>query len=105
MKHLLCIAALLGSASLTACAQAPQAGQATTPSAKAAPAAKEGTADARARDGLQKLNPNIKVDYLGASPLPGFRALRRRRSSPCLPRASGRPRASPMHSRAPRTTG
>jgi len=73
MKHLLCIAALLGSASLTACAQAPQAGQATTPSAKAAPAAKEGTADARARAGLQKLNPNIKVDYIGAAPMPGFR--------------------------------
>ena len=75
MKHLLCIAALLGSASLTACAQAPQPGAATTPAATqaAAPAAKEGSADARARAGLQKLNPNIKVDYIGASPLPGFR--------------------------------
>ena len=75
MKHLLCIAALLGSASLTACAQAPQPGQANAPSATkaVAPAAKEGTADARARAGLQKLNPNIKVDYIGAAPMPGFR--------------------------------
>ena len=74
MKHLLCIAALLGSATLTACAQAPQPGAAATPSvAQAAPAAKEGTADARARAGLQALNPNIKVDYIGAAALPGFR--------------------------------
>ena len=75
MKHLFCIAALLGSASLTACAQAPQPGAANTPSASqtAAPAAKPGSADARARAGLQKLNPNIKVDYIGAAALPGFR--------------------------------
>ena len=78
MKHLFCIAALLGSASLTACAQAPQGGQAATPStapaaAASAPAPKPGTPDANARAGLQKLNPNIKVDYIGAAPLPGFR--------------------------------
>jgi thiol:disulfide interchange protein DsbC len=75
MKHLFCIAALLGSASLTACAQAPQPGQAATPAAPAtaAPVAKAGTAEARARAGLQSLNPNITVDYIGAAPLPGFR--------------------------------
>jgi thiol:disulfide interchange protein DsbC len=73
MKHLFCIAALLGSASLTACAQAPQPGPAAaSPTATAAPA-KPGTADARVRAGLEKLNPNIKVDYIGAAPLPGFR--------------------------------
>ena len=79
MKHLFCIAVLLGSASLSACAQAPQPDKAaaTAPAAKAvAPAAvtiKPGSAEDRARQGLQKLNPDIQVDYIGAAPLPGFR--------------------------------
>ena len=80
MKHLFCIAVLLGSASLSACAQAPQPGKAAataTPAAKAAaPAAvtvKPGSAEDRARQGLQKLNPEIQVDYIGAAPVPGFR--------------------------------
>ena len=80
MKHLFCIAVLLGSASLSACAQAPQPGKAAataSPAAKAAaPAAvtvKPGSAEDRARQGLQKLNPEIQVDYIGAAPVPGFR--------------------------------
>ena len=80
MKHLFCIAVLLGSASLSACAQAPQPDKAATtatPAAKpAAPAAvtvKPGSPEDRARQGLQKLNPDIQVDYIGAAPLPGFR--------------------------------
>ena len=80
MKPLFCIAVLLGSASLSACAQAPQPDQGTataTPAAKAAVpaaiAAKPGSAEARVRQGLQKLNPAIEVDYIGAAPLPGFR--------------------------------
>ena len=80
MKHLFCIALLLGSASLSACAQAPQPGTANAaavPAAKSvAPAAvtvKPGSPEDRARQGLQKLNPDIQVDYIGAAPLPGFR--------------------------------
>ena len=72
MKYVFCLAALLTSVSLSACAQAPQPGQAATPSADAA-APKAGTADGRAREALQTLNPQIKIDYVGAAPLPGFR--------------------------------
>jgi thiol:disulfide interchange protein DsbC len=78
MKHLLVIAALLGTSSLSACAQAPQPGTAaakpaTTPAAAKADIAKADSADGRARQALQALNPQIQIDYVGASALPGFR--------------------------------
>ncbi|MGH8061293.1 MAG: DsbC family protein [Pseudoxanthomonas sp.] len=77
MKHLLVIAALLGTSSLSACAQAPQPGAAakpaTTPAATTAAVAKADSADGRARQALQALNPQIQIDYVGASALPGFR--------------------------------
>ena len=77
MKLLYCIAALLASASLTACAQAPQPDQVAKPAtanAKAAPAAPTGaTPEARARAALQSLNPQVQIDYVGQAPLPGFR--------------------------------
>lgn len=78
MKHLLVIVALLGSSSLSACAQAPQPGVATAQPAAGKPAAtpaaaKADSADGRARQALQTLNPQIQIDYIGASALPGFR--------------------------------
>ncbi len=81
MKHLLfCLAVLLGPASLSACAQAPQPGQAAAPASKApapasaAPVAAKGeTPDERARQALMTLNPNIQIDYIGPAALPGFR--------------------------------
>ena len=76
MKHLLfCIAVLVGPASLSACAQAPQPGQAAAPASTAAPvaAAKGSTPDERARQALMTLNPKIQIDYIGAAALPGFR--------------------------------
>ena len=75
MKHLLfCIAVLLGPASLSACAQAPQPGQAAATATPTAPvAAKGNTADERARQALMTLNPKIQIDYIGAAALPGFR--------------------------------
>lgn len=73
--------ALLGALSLTACAQAPQAPGATSSPAKstgakassATTATSGGTADSRARDAIQRLNPQLKVEYVGAAPVPGFR--------------------------------
>ncbi len=74
MKHLFVIAALLGSSSLSACAQAPQPGATVAKPAAATPAvAKADSADGRTRQALQALNPNIQIDYVGASALPGFR--------------------------------
>ena len=78
MKHLLVIAALLGTSSLSACAQAPQPGTAAakpaaTPAVAKAGVAKANSADGRARQALQTLNPQIQIDYVGASALPGFR--------------------------------
>lgn len=76
MKHLMfCIAASLGMASLTACAQAPQAGKPAepAPAAASAPAAKAGTPDARAREALLSLNPQMQIDYIGPAPMQGFR--------------------------------
>lgn len=70
MKYPFCLAALLATASLTACAQAPQADAAAAGTKAAAPA---GTAEGRARQALQTLNPQIKIDYVGEAPLPGFR--------------------------------
>ena len=76
MKHLFCVAVLLGTVSLSACAQAPQSGPAKEPAAGPAPgatAAKAGTADERARQALKTLNPQVEIDYIGAAALPGFR--------------------------------
>ncbi|KAF1716134.1 disulfide bond formation protein DsbC [Pseudoxanthomonas yeongjuensis] len=78
MKHLLVIAALLGTSSLSACAQAPQPGAATakpatTPALAKNDVAKADSADGRTRQALQALNPQIQIDYVGASALPGFR--------------------------------
>ena len=72
MKLLYCIAALLASASLTACAQAPQPDPVAKPATvTAAPAG--ATPEARARAALQSLNPQVQIDYVGQAPLPGFR--------------------------------
>jgi len=73
MKHLLVIAALLGTSSLSACAQAPQPGAAAAKPATTPAVAKADSADGRARQALQALNPQIQIDYVGASALPGFR--------------------------------
>ena len=76
MKHLMfCIVASLGMASLTACAQAPQAGKPAepAPAAASAPVAKAGTPDARARAALLSLNPQMQIDYIGPAPMQGFR--------------------------------
>ena len=82
MKPLFCLAALLASVSLSACAQAPQpaAGAAAEKTAAAAnrqapaaPLPDGATPEARVRQALQTLNPQIQIDYVGAAPLPGFR--------------------------------
>ena len=81
MKFQYCIAALLASASLTACAQAPQPGAvaksattaATVKAPASAPAPTGATPEARARAALQTLNPQVEIDYVGEAPLPGFR--------------------------------
>jgi thiol:disulfide interchange protein DsbC len=75
MKPLLFCVALLGPVSLSACAQAPQPGQAATPAASPAPSAaiKGNTPDQRARQALLTLNPQMQIDYIGAAALPGFR--------------------------------
>lgn len=78
MKRL-ALAVLVGAISLTACAQSPQpaakdaatSAGAATATADKAPAA--GTPDARAIAAVRKLNAQIKVDRVGAAPIPGFR--------------------------------
>ena len=71
--------ALLGAFSLSACAQsatpaAERAAREAAPAiATAAPAAVPGSADARARDAIHKLNAKVQIDHLGAAPIPGFR--------------------------------
>ncbi|MGE6331992.1 DsbC family protein [Stenotrophomonas sp. NPDC077659] len=65
------VAALLGTLSLTACAQpAPPAAKA--PSA-AIPAAASSTAERNVRAALASLIPGAKVDYIGSAPFPAFR--------------------------------
>ncbi|TQM17452.1 thiol:disulfide interchange protein DsbC [Pseudoxanthomonas sp. 3HH-4] len=73
-------AALLGALSLTACAQAPQPpaqgdAAAATPQAavRQIKAGVGATPDERARSAIAQLNPQAKVEYVGAAPLPGFR--------------------------------
>ena len=76
MKPLFCIAALLGMVSLSACAQAPQSGQATKPATAATPgpaAAKATTPDERVLQALKTLNPQVQIDHIGPAALPGFR--------------------------------
>ena len=74
--------AILGVISLSACAQAPsppataaKPGAQSTPatSGKAEATSVTGTPEARARDALRKLNPQIKVEQIGAAPIAGFR--------------------------------
>lgn len=74
--------AVLGAISLSACAQAPSpAATAAKPGAQSTPTAPgkaeatvvAGTPEARAREALRKLNPQIKVDQIGAAPIAGFR--------------------------------
>jgi thiol:disulfide interchange protein DsbC len=71
-------AALLGALSLTACAQAPQppakqeAAAAPAPPSQIKPG-QGATPDERARSAVAQLNARVKVDYVGAAPLPGFR--------------------------------
>ncbi len=77
MKRILL--AVIGAFSLSACAQAPDAGkapgtQASTASVAATPAKKAvaGTPEARAIEAIRLLNPQVKVDRVGKAPLPGF---------------------------------
>ena len=73
--------ALLGALSLSACAQGPApTATAAKPGAQAKPAAAgnekaftAGTPEARAREALRQITPQIKVDHIGPAPLPGFR--------------------------------
>ncbi|WP_420007948.1 DsbC family protein [Xanthomonas sacchari] len=71
LRFALC--ALLGAASLSACAQSttPPAGAAA--SSKAAPAVSGAPGEQRVRSALLQLDPNFKPDYIGAAPFPGFR--------------------------------
>lgn len=77
MKRSLLVA--LCAISLSACAQAPEAGRtAKTPAANAtapgaAPAATAGTPDARAIEAIRGLNPQIQIDRVGPAPIQGFR--------------------------------
>ncbi len=68
--------ALLGIISLSACAQsAPPAASpagAKSAAASAAPAV-AGSADARVRAAIQKLNAQVRIDHIGPAPIPGFR--------------------------------
>ncbi|HSD17079.1 MAG TPA: DsbC family protein [Thermomonas sp.] len=77
MIRFLAFAALCG-LSLSACAQqaAPQgAGQKITigPQAAAEPIYAAGTPEARIREALRRLEPNITVERINPSPIPGFR--------------------------------
>lgn len=86
MKFLLPL--MLCAVSLTACAESPAPGAGVTPGAggagapaTAAPAAGQvpqveaGTADERAVAAIQSVNPRVRIDHVGAAPLPGFREL------------------------------
>lgn len=67
--------ALLGTLSLSACAQGPgPAATAAKPGAQSqAPASAAGSPEARAREALRAINPELKVDRLGPAPITGFR--------------------------------
>ncbi len=81
MKRLV-IASLLGAVSLSACAQSPSPAVAAKPGAEArvaaastspAPTTVAGTPDARAVEAIRKLNAQVRIDRVGAAPMPGFR--------------------------------
>ena len=66
--------------SLGACAQGPapaataaKPGAQSTPADAGKPTYAAGTPEARARDALRSVNPQIEVEHIGAAPLPGFR--------------------------------
>jgi len=68
--------ALLCAISLGACAQPappPQAGQGPAPAAAATPAPAAGTPEARVREALRGLVPDMQPEYVGQAPFPGFR--------------------------------
>lgn len=74
------IAALLGALSLSACAQSPSPAVAAKPGAERkaadtaqAPKPAAGTPDARAVEAIRTLNAQVKIDHVGAAPIPGFR--------------------------------
>ena len=71
--------ALLGAASLSACAQSPApAATAARPGAQAdAPATADavvvpGTPESRARDAIRRLNPQVKIERVDDAPIAGF---------------------------------
>lgn len=78
MTRFLAFAALC-SLSLSACAQqaAPEAGQKITVGPKAVAASEPtyvaGTPEARVREALRRLQPEIQVESINPSPIPGFR--------------------------------
>ena len=72
--------AVLGAFSLSACAQTdspPAAAEpAPTPQQAAvgsAPPVEPGSVDERVRDAIRKLNSRVRIDRIGAAPIPGFR--------------------------------
>jgi thiol:disulfide interchange protein DsbC len=67
MKRLLF--ALIGAMSVSACAQAPAP---TASTASTAAHAAPGTPEARARAVIHAVNPTVRIDQVGAAPLPGF---------------------------------
>ena len=76
---LLCVAL-----SLTACAKDSPPSVAAKPGAQSSPGAARrsrspaipgGTAEARAREAIRRINPQVRVDYVGAAALPGFRVV------------------------------
>ncbi|MDQ1094636.1 thiol:disulfide interchange protein DsbC [Xanthomonas sacchari] len=71
LRFALC--ALLGAASLSACAQSTTPPAGATAGAKTAPAASGAPGEQRVRAALLQLDPNFKPDYIGAAPFPGFR--------------------------------
>lgn len=71
-----CFLALLGVFSLSACAQTAPPGEPDAdakPPVAAAPAVEPGSADARVRDAILKLNAQVQIDRIGAAPIDGFR--------------------------------
>lgn len=70
---------ILCAASLSACAQAPDAGdKGKDPAAAAAPVVEgiettPGTPEDRARKAIESINPQIRIDSISAAPLAGFR--------------------------------
>lgn len=71
LSKILLPAMLAGGLSLVACAQQPAAAPS---SAAPAPAAAPASADqARITAALRGLSPNVRVDYIGAAPFPGWR--------------------------------